>query len=57
MLISATYASRIYTIMGGNITITNMGRARIQKYEDHMLLIKEHQQPGKMSASSNILVL
>ena len=33
-----TYNSRIYTILGRNISIENMGRTRLRKYEDHRLL-------------------
>ena len=50
---TAAYTSRIYDMVGRNISIQHMGRAGLQKYEYHRLLIDEKPRPGKMDSIDN----
>ena len=40
-------------MVGSNIIIANMVRSCLQKYEDHRLLVKDHQEPEKIPSGVN----
>ena len=47
-LIAAAYTANLYDMIGRDITVNTMSRSRLEAFEKHHALIKEHEDPEKL---------